>query len=257
MGFREKLVKIVENPRFLEIISVIIVANSILLGLKTYPSLMESYGYILDVVDDLMVGVFVFELSVYMFVFGPKKCLTDPWYIFDSTVILITLVSFEPAFSSLRALRVLRVLRLVTIFPSLRKVIQSLLASLPGIASIGALMLIVFYVAAIISTHLFGDNFPKYFGNLQDSAFSLFQIMTAESWASNIARPVMEVHPYAWIFFVVFIVISSFIVLNLFVAVIVDAMQKDVAYQEGEEDKFAALHEIQQVVREIKQKLGD
>ena len=118
-------------------------------------------------------------------------------------------------------------------------------------------MLIVFYVSALISTHLFGDTFPKYFGNLQDSAFSLFQVMTAESWASNIARPVMEVHPYAWIFFVMFILVSSFIVLNLFVAVIVDAMQKDVAYQEGEEDKLDALHEIQEAVREIQKKLDN
>ena len=128
MEMKEKLTKIVENPRFLEIITIIIVANSIILGLKSYPSLMQSHGFILDVIDDIMVGVFVCELAVYMYVFGPSKCLRDPWYIFDSTVILITLVSFEPAFSSLRALRVLRVLRLVTIFPNLRKVIQSLLA---------------------------------------------------------------------------------------------------------------------------------
>lgn len=251
-----KLKDFIEKPFFVKCILSLIIFNSIILGLKTYPDLMKQYWLILDVLDDIIVFIFVCELLLYLLVKGVKDCFTDPWYLFDAAVILVAVVSFEPAFSSLRAMRVLRVLRLVTMFPHLRKVIQGLIASIPGITSIGMLLMIVLYVFALISTNLYGEAFPKYFGSLQGSLFSLFQIMTAESWASNIARPVMEVYPYAWIFFVLFILATSFIVLNLFIAVIVDAMQKDVDYKAGEEEKLEDLNEIKMIVKKIDQKLN-
>lgn len=266
-----KLLKIVESPIFVQIIMGLIIFNAIVLGLKSYPHLMVQYGFILDVLDDVLVAIFVCELMVYLLVYGPKKCFTDPWYVFDFVVISIVVL---PAifyilshflhvadlpdlghFSALRAMRVLRVLRLVTTFPNLRKVVQGLIAAIPGIGSIGTLLLIVLYVFGLIGTNVYGEEFPKYFGNLQSSLFTLFQVMTAESWASNIARPVMEVHPYAWTYFIMFILASSFVVLNLFIAVIVEVMQKDTDYQEGEEEKHEALEEIKHMLKEIQEKL--
>lgn len=253
----ERLQKAVESKYFLQFIMSMIILNSIILGMKSYPTMMMTHGHILNVLDDIMIVIFVMELLLYLYVYGFRHCLTDPWYIFDASVIIITVVSFEPAFSSLRAMRVLRVLRLVTVFPNLRKVVEGLIAAIPGIGSIGTLLIIVLYVFALISTNLFQEEFPKYFGDLDTSLFTLFQVMTAESWASNIARPVMAVHPYAWIFFVVFILSTTFIVLNLFIAVIVDVMQKDVEYKEGEEDKFIALKDIKKSLEAIEKRLDN
>lgn len=251
-----KIANFIEKHHFLEFITILIVFNSIILGMKAYPYMMAKYGIVLDAIDDIMVWIFVSELTLYFIAYGPRKCLTDPWYVFDASVILVTVFSFEPAFSSLRALRVLRVLRLITVFPNLRRVVQGLIDSLPGIASIGTLLLIVMYVAGLISNNLFGQSFPVYFGSLERSLFSLFQIMTAESWASAIARPVMDVFPYAWIFFVLFILATTFIVLNLFIAVIVSAMQNTEEHQETEDDKMASLHEIKKLLKKIDKKLG-
>lgn len=263
----------VESKWFIQTIMGLIIFNAIILGLKSYPSLMVSYGYILDVLDDVLIAIFVCELILYLKVYGARHCFTDPWYVFDFVVISIVVlpgvmyilshffhiqnIPDLGHFSALRVMRVLRVLRLVTTFPHLRKVVQGLIAAVPGIASIGTLLLIVLYVFALIGTNIYGEDFPKYFGDLQRSLFTLFQVMTAESWASNIARPVWDVFPYAWIYFVLFILVSAFVVLNLFIAVIVDVMQKDVDYQEGEDDKIESLHEIKAMLKDIQNKLDN
>ncbi|MDQ5946556.1 MAG: voltage-gated sodium channel, partial [Pseudomonadota bacterium] len=127
----------------------------------------------------------------------------------------------------LRALRVLRVLRLITLVPSMKRVVSGLLSALPGLGSVAAIIGLIFYVAAVIATKLFAADFPEWFGSLGASAFTLFQVMTLESWAMGIVRPVMEVYPAAWIFFLVFILASTFTLLNLFIAVIVNAIQSE------------------------------
>ena len=144
---------------------------------------------------------------------------------FDFTVVAISLVPASAAFSVLRALRVLRVLRLVSVVPSMRKVVQALLQAIPGMGSVVALLALLYYVFAVMATKLFGAAFPEWFGTIGAAAYSLFQIMTLESWSMGIVRPVMEVYPFAWAFFVPFILITSFAVLNLFIAIIVNAMQ--------------------------------
>jgi voltage-gated sodium channel len=106
----------------------------------------------------------------------------------------------------------------------MRRVVGALLASIPGLSSIALVLLLIYYVFAVIATRLFGSAFPQWFGSLGESLFSLFQIMTLESWSMGIVRPVMEVHPNAWIFFVIFILIATFTMLNLFIAIIVNAM---------------------------------
>jgi len=149
----------------------------------------------------------------------------DPWSVFDFLVVAIALVPASGQLAVLRALRVLRVLRILTIVPSMRRVVGGLLAAIPGLASIGMVLALVFYVFAVITTNLFGGAFPDWFGTLGRSLYTLFQVMTLESWSMGISRPVMEVYPYAWIFFIPFILIATFTMLNLFIGVIVSAMQ--------------------------------
>ena len=148
------------------------------------------------------------------------------WNVFDLLVVAVALMPGAGVWSVLRSLRVLRVLRLLTVIPSLRKVVAAFLHSIPGLAGVCAVMAIFFYTAGVLATRLFGETHPEWFGSLGKSLYSLFQIMTLESWSMGIVRPVMESHPLAWSFFVPFIIIATFTILNLFIGIIVSTMQE-------------------------------
>jgi voltage-gated sodium channel len=125
----------------------------------------------------------------------------------------------------LRALRILRVLRVVSVAPSLRRVVEGFITALPGMGSVFLLMSIIFYIGAVIATKIFGTDFPQWFGSLGQSGYTLFQVMTLESWSMGIVRPVLEIYPYAWAFFIPFILVTTFAVVNLLVGLIVNSMQ--------------------------------
>ncbi len=222
--FRGRLAAIAENARFQRAIIVLIVVNAITLGLETSPEIMASAGSALVALDHVVLAIFVAELAIRIGAYG-WGFFRDPWSIFDFLVVGLALAPSTENFSVLRALRVLRVLRLVTAVPQMRRVVGGLLSALPGLGSVVAILCLVFYVAGVTATQLFGNDFPQWFGTLWRSLYSLFQIMTLESWSMGIVRPVMEVHPYAWGFFVPFILIATFTMLNLFIGVVVSAMQ--------------------------------
>lgn len=213
----------VESPLIQNCIMSLIVINAIVLGLETVPAVMQDYGVILLALDSLILGVFVVEILLRLFAHR-LDFFRDPWSLFDFAVVGIALIPASGPLAVLRALRILRVLRLLTLVPSMRRVVGALMASIPGLSSIGLVLLLIYYVFAVIATKLFGANFPHWFGTIGESLYSLFQIMTLESWSMGIVRPVMEVHPNAWIFFVIFILIATFTMLNLFIAIIVNAM---------------------------------
>ncbi len=213
----------IEKPRVQHVIMFLIVVNAIILGLETEPAIMASFGQILVAVDHSILAVFVIEILLRIYAHR-LRFFRDPWSLFDFAVVGIALVPASGPFAVLRALRVLRVLRILTIVPSMRRVVGALLDSIPGLSSIALVLLLLYYVFAVIATKLFGTNFPQWFGSIGESLYSLFQIMTLESWSMGIVRPVMEVHPNAWIFFVIFILIATFTMLNLFIAIIVNAM---------------------------------
>lgn len=241
---------ILNSRKFEFFITGLIIFNALTLGLETSESIMANYGNVLHVVDRLVLYVFVVELLAKLFVFR-QRFFTDPWNIFDFIIVGIALVPSSGAFSVLRALRILRVLRLVSIVPALRRVVGAFIEALPGMGSIFLLMGLVFYVFSVMATKLFAKTFPQWFGTLGESAYSLFQIMTLESWSMGIVRPVMEVHPYAWAFFVPFILCTTFTVLNLFIGVIVSAMQ-DEHESSAEEDRQAIHDETAEVLHEVK-----
>lgn len=224
LPWRQRLGELIERPRTQFIIMALILINAVILGLETSETAMANWGPLLLLIDQVILGVFVVEIAL-RFVAHGWRLLRDPWGLFDTIVIAIALVPASGPLAVLRALRVLRVLRLISIVPSMKMVVQSLLTSLPGMGSIVALLGLVFYVAAVIATQLFGDAFPDWFGTLGLSFYTLFQVMTLESWSMGIVRPVMEVYPLAWLYFVPFILIATFMMLNLFIAVIVDAIQ--------------------------------
>jgi voltage-gated sodium channel len=218
--------RIVESPRFQRLITGLIIVNAIMLGLETSDAVMRRIGDALIVADRVIVAVFVLEILAKIVVYR-RDFVRDPWNLFDFTVIGLSILPATNAFSVFRAFRVLRVLRLISAVPSMRQVVLGLLNAIPGMATTAGLLLLAFYVFAVIATEMFGSTFKDWFGSLGASMYSLFQIMTLESWSMGIVRPVMEVYPWAWAFFVPFIIVTSFAVLNLFVAIIVNAMSAE------------------------------
>lgn len=228
----------IESERIQHLIVALIVINAITLGLETSARAMEVAGGLLKAIDRLLLSVFVAEILVKLYAFG-ARFFRNPWNVFDFLVVGIALV---PSSGPLTVLRVLRVLRLISMVPRFRFVVESLLRAIPGILSIAGLLLILFYVSAVMATGLFGARFPDWFGTIGESMYSLFQIMTLESWSMGIARPVMEVYPWAWAFFVPFILIATFTMLNLFIAIIVSTMQSMV--EETRERETAEIGEL-------------
>ena len=200
----------------------LIVINALLLGMETSESIMDAYGHELHILDHAILAIFIGELALLMLARG-LRFFKDPWCLFDFVVIAIAVMPSTGDLYLLRPLRILRVLRLINRVESMKRVVSGLLSSLSSLGSVVGLLLIVFYVFAVISTNLFGGVFPDLFGSLGHSFFTLFQVMTLESWSEGIARPIMEKFPFAWVFFIFFILISTFVVVNLFIAVIVDS----------------------------------
>ncbi|MDP3404343.1 MAG: ion transporter [Brevundimonas sp.] len=240
------------SPRTERFILALIILNAITLGLETSPWVMARIGSVLQVLDSVVLAVFVVEVAARIAVHR-AAFFKDPWSLFDFAVVAIALVPAAGPFSVLRALRILRVLRMITLVPSLRRVVGALISALPGMGSISLLLGLIFYVASVMATKLFGGDFPQWFGSIPASAYSLFQIMTLESWSMGIVRPVMEVYPYAWLFFVPFILCTTFTMLNLFIGIVVNAMQGEheeeakVERQKLDADLRQASEERQQV----------
>ncbi|ALP54421.1 hypothetical protein Tel_15410 [Candidatus Tenderia electrophaga] len=224
-SWRLKLKTFIDDQRFQRFIITLILINAAVLGLLTDADIVAAWGELLHGLDAVILAVFVVEITLRLLVHR-LAFFRDPWSVFDFLVVAIALVPATGPFEVLRALRVLRVLRLLTMVPSMRKVVAGMLRAIPGLGSVGAIMCIIFYVAAVMATNLFGERFPEWFGSLGASAYTLFQIMTLESWSMGIVRPVMEVYPHAWLFFLPFILIATFTVLNLLMAVIVNAVQE-------------------------------
>lgn len=246
-----RLQRLVESNRFQNFVIAVIVLNAITLGMETSPSLTAAAGGLLTLLDRAALAVFVAELALKLVVYR-HRFFRSGWNVFDFLVVAVTLLPAGEGVSVLRALRILRALRLVSVVPSMRKVVNALLHAIPGMTSVLTLLLLVFYVAAVMATKLFAEPFPEWFGSLGASFYTLFQVMTLESWSMGIARPVMEVFPYAWIFFVAFILLTTFAVLNLFIAIIVDAMNTT-DHAESEETRALVRSEHDEVMDALRE----
>ena len=215
--------RLVLSSGFQRFVIGLILLNAVTLGLETSASVTEAAGGALQVLDQALLWIFTAELLLRIYAFR-ARFFRDPWGLFDLVVVTIAWVPASGPLAVLRALRVLRVLRLISVVPSLRRVVEAMLAALPGMGSIVLLMSLIFYVFAVMATKLFGEGMAEQFGTLGASLFTLFQLMTLDDWA-NIVKPAMELQPYALLFFMPFIVVSTFVVLNLFIGVIVDSIQ--------------------------------
>jgi len=263
MTIRRDITSWLEQPRIQNGIIALILINAVLLGLETSPTAMAAAGSLILALDKAILAIFVVEIALRLYVHR-AAFWRDPWSVFDFVVVAIALMPATGPLAVLRALRVLRVLRLLTMVPSMRRVVGALLAAIPGLGSIAMVLMIIYYVFAVIATKLFAAAYPEWFGDIGQSLYTLFQIMTLESWSMGIARPVMEHFPYAWAFFIPFILVATFTMLNLFIAIIVNAMQSvseaehaearqavDAARDHIEADLHAEMRQLREEIRAL------
>lgn len=259
-GLRARIAHIVESAQFINFIAVLIVINAILLGLETYPTVAIFYGTYIKLFDFLILAIFLIEIAMKLYIYR-GSFFRDGWNIFDFVIVVGSLIPAGGSMTVLRTLRIFRVLRLMSIIPSMRRVLTALFHAIPGMTSILGIMFIIFYVAAVVATQVFGGHadpqMQDYFGTMGNSMYTLFQVMTLEGWP-DIAKPTIALFPWAWVYFVLFIVITSFAILNLFVGIIVDAM--DIIHDFENEDKGVkelVQNEVGAVHQEIDQLRGD
>jgi voltage-gated sodium channel len=219
---------IINHQYFHRFIILAILINSIVLGLQTFPLAKTYCGKYLPVIDKVCLMVFIAELGLRVFA-DRDQFFKNGWNLFDMVVIGLSSIASIGNLTVLRGFRVIRVLHLISEFPILEKVVKGMILSLPGVGAAITLLLIIFYMASVMATTYFGQNFPDLFGTIGASTYTLFQVMTLESWSMGVVRPVMEVFPYAWMFFIPFIMTTTYIILNLFVGIIghaIDSVEK-------------------------------
>lgn len=237
---RARVRRVMYSPAFEYVIVVLILANALLLGLETAPALNERYGLWLEFGQWAILGVFIAEAALKLFAVAPRidRYFRDPWNDFDFLIVVLSLIPAVGALATVaRMARLLRVLRLISVVPELRLLVATLLRSLPGMVHILILMSALVYVYGIIGYQLFHDHDPTHWRSLGISLLSLFRIITLEDW-TDIMYTAMELHPTAWIFFASFVVLATFVVINLFTALIVNNL--DVVRRARTEEEGAA-----------------
>lgn len=255
--------KLVQHSFFTGTILVLILINAIMIGLETYPAVYDSHQGIFYVVDKIILWLFTLEIILKLIASKPTfHYFKDGWNLFDFVIVVSGHLFASSQFVTvLRILRVIRIFRTVSIFPSLRKMVNALLNTLPSLGTIFMLLIILFYIFSVIGTMLYKNVAPEYFGTLQHSALTLFQMVTLESWASGVMRPVMEQVPWSWIYFVSFILIGTFVVMNLFVGVIVNNFERADAEEQEEDQTNEQLKDemnlLREEIKELKQLLKD
>lgn len=229
--------KLVENNVFQNIILGIIFFNAIIMGLQTSPLIVNKIGNILIILDTICLFIFIMEIILKFLAYGIRFFI-DGWNIFDLLIVMISVLSslsfltvFRVArifrvFRSFRAFKGIRSLKLISGLKHLRIIVEAIGKSIPGICWSAVLLLLIYYMFAIMGTDLFGKQFPDWFGTIGASMYTLFQVMTLESWSMGISRPVMEVYGWAWLYFVPFVLIASFIVMNVVVGIVVNAISE-------------------------------
>ena len=262
--FQDRIIRLVEDGPTTALITGLILINAVTLGLETDAEVMASYGSVLLLVDRSILLVFTLEILLKLYAYR-WSFFRSGWNLFDFVIVGIAWVPASGNLSVLRALRVLRILRLISVVPQLRRVISAIGYSIPGMISVVGVLGLIFYVSAVLATKLFGThpdpNMQEWFGSISASAYTLFQVMTLESWSMGIVRPTMALFPQSWLFFLPFIIITSFAVLNFFIGIIVDSMQmaqKLEAEELGRQPEGPATHaDVQLLLTKIEQLQAD
>lgn len=250
---------LVNHPLFNKWVIGLILLNAVLVGMETYPALYESNEVLFYWADRVLLGLFTLELVLRIWAARPSPAFfKDGWNVFDLLIVISGyLIANTSLVTVLRILRILRVLRAVSVIPSLRRIVSALLLTIPALGNITLLLGLLFYIFAVIGTSLFAEIEPEFFGTLHQSLLTLFQIILLDG-VMDIVRPLLESLPWSWIYFVVFILLGSFVIFNLFVGVIVSNIEKvEREESESEHSEHSALQAeltlLRGEIRELKQ----
>lgn len=232
---------LVNHPYFTGTVMGFILINAVIVGLETYPGLYNPYTQWFHLADRFLLWLFTVEIILRLISTKPTlDYFKDAWNVFDFVIVVGGHIFVGAHFITvLRILRVLRVLRAISVLPSLRKIVNALLITIPALGNIMLLMGLLFYIFAVIGTMLFAKHEPEFFGSLHLTLLTLFQVVTLESWASGVMRPLLLSVPWAWTYFIAFILVGTFVIFNLFVGVIVSNVEK-VELIEQQENKALA-----------------
>ncbi len=261
----QKLKKLVDSTVFQNVILVIIILNSVVLGLQTSSAVMASIGDILTIIDKICLGIFIVEMVLKMIAYNFFGYFKNGWNWFDFIIILTSLLSGLTILSSIRILRVFRVFRslkglrgfkMISSLKPLQVIISAIGKSIPGISWTALLLLIIYYIFSIIGVTQYGEAFPDWFGNIPKAMYTLFQVMTLESWSMGISRPVMEAFPSAWVYFVPFVLVSSFVMMNVVVGIVVNAISEVAEINKTEEHKENGTADIKAEIDAVKEHLA-
>lgn len=254
MKYSSKCYDLSESSRFQNAILALIVINAVTIGLETFP-FPHSILSVLDGLDSLILWIFIIELIIRLVGNGPRF-FRDSWNNFDFLIVLFSIAPASGPLSILRVFRVFRALRLVSSMPEMQRMVEAMVRSLRGIMAISWLLVIVMYVFSVMGTMLFaegGDAGEMYFGNLGLSLFSLFQIMTLESWSNGIARAIVEEQGWwAASFFMAYIISTSFTFLNMFIAVFTNTMAAIDIEDEDDQGFSKILHDMKAEMEDLK-----
>ena len=256
---REKIRSLVESSLFERFILIVILLNTIDLGLETSPYLIEHYGLALEVANIVFIAIYLVEMLLKLYAWRGAY-FKNGWNIFDFCIVLVSLMPTAGVFSGVRIVRILRVLRtlralrLVSGIKQLRKIVQAVISSLPGIGWTGVLMLLVYYVYAIIGIHLFREAAPELFGGFPESFVTLFSLTTMEGWQDTVF-PFTEANPWNWLYFLTFLVISSFILLNLVVGIVVDNIDEMSRIDAAEAQKQSPHSELLSEMQSLREQM--
>lgn len=272
----KKVKALVENNIFQNVILGVIVFNSIIMGFQTSPEIVSVIGSALEILDTICLVIFIIEIILKFLAYG-IRFFTSGWNIFDLIIVVISVISglaFMKVFRTFRVFRVfrslkalkslkgMRSLRMVSGLKNLRIIVEAIGKSIPGIFWSAILMLLVYYMFALMGTSLFGEDFPDWFGTMGKSMYTLFQVMTLESWSMGISRPVMEVFEWAWLYFVPFVLIASFLIMNVVVGIVVNSISEVSALdvkqeiQEAAEESGSDHEKLMEEVRILKEQLN-
>lgn len=248
-AWRRKLTDRVNSKPMKNFVVGVIVINLAILGIQATPLGQSEAKQLLNIANHICIGIFVLELLLKGLAYR-WEIFKRGWDVFDILVVALAILSSST--SALRGLRALHLFRSISTLPSLRRVVMAFLRALPGVGAIGLLMMFFLYISAIMATGFFGKTHPDLFGHFGNSIYSLFQILTLEGWSMEIVAPTMKTHPWAWAFFIPFIIFGAFTILNLFIGIIVSAMQElDILDRQSNSEKKDALELVERLERDL------
>ncbi len=243
---QKRIQQLVAVPLFGHTIIALILINALILGLETNTSLVATYGTWFELVHKWVLIAFIIEAALKIFAVAPRLKLYfgDGWNLFDFSVIVLSLLPVTGELAMIaRLARLLRVLRLISVIPELRLIVATLMRSVPSMANIMLLMSIIFYIYAIAGFHFFHVNDPEHWGTLGLALLTLFRIVTLEDW-TDVMYTAMEVQPYAWIYFVSFVIMGTFVIINLFIAMVLNNLDEAKKEREAELQKPVSREEL-------------